>query len=179
MQDEPWWELVSEKADGTRKYRHRRTGTTLWTKRHGDTESVGYGPVTTMQLTAMRGEPAPDSAPKPAPEMAYWGDLPEAEPTEQGGRVMAETVKYEIRRGEFGWALEELKRGNRVQRESWRHDPEYEEPECLALVGMPTSAHGLLYAKVVMIGRLNEWCGWTASSEDMLATDWQHYEEGG
>ena len=88
---------------------------------------------------------------------------------------MADMVKYEIKRGEFGWALEELKRGKRVRRPHWRSDP-----ECLAQVGMPTGDNGrVLYAKIVMVGKFGEWCGWTAKSDDMLATDWLHYEEDG
>ena len=32
---------------------------------------------------------------------------------------MPDVEKYEIRRGEFGWALEEMKRGRKLRRREW------------------------------------------------------------
>jgi len=93
------------------------------------------------------------------------------------------TEKYEIRRGEFGWALEELKRGKLVRRPGWNGKGMF--------LSFLENKHGEVYTIkrerysteypwanfIVMKTADNMIVPWLASQTDILATDWEHYDD--
>ena len=77
------------------------------------------------------------------------------------------TEKYEIHRGEAGWAIEELKRGKKVRREAWlpgHHLALYEEGVYSVIIIRPDDPdHTVL--------------GYQMTSVSMMANDWELYKE--
>lgn len=77
----------------------------------------------------------------------------------------------------FGQAIEELKKGARVQREGWngKNMHIYLENHFHAILGMGDMKHERKYNPVIiMFTALGEHQpGWLASQADILAEDWQ------
>ena len=86
---------------------------------------------------------------------------------------MADTVKYEIRRGEFGWALEELKRGRPVRRRSGRVSGEF-----IFLAHAFPNIHGSVVApkadRILVRTGNGDFRTWTPCHESLLTDDWEH-----
>ncbi len=91
--------------------------------------------------------------------------------------------KYEIRRGEFGWALEELKRGKRVCRNGWNGKGMFlflvpgstfqvNRPPLLGIYPEGTEVN--YHSHVDMKTAQGDVVPWLCSQTDMLATDWEH-----
>ena len=79
----------------------------------------------------------------------------------------------------FGLALEELKKGNRVKRKGWNGKGQYIElAERISYINakgeMINSGHTDIGNKVVaFVGTSGVQLGWLASQADMLAEDWE------
>ena len=90
---------------------------------------------------------------------------------------MSSAEKYEIRRGEFGWALEEMKRGRRVARAGWNGKGMW-----IRFIGYAgTSAkfagdHGTYHWQdfIAMKTVQDTMVPWLCSQTDLLAEDWEH-----
>ena len=95
------------------------------------------------------------------------------------------TEKYEIRRGEFGWALEELKRGKRVCRRGWNGKGMFLflvpgstfKVNRAPLLGIyPEGTEINYHSHVDMKTAQGDVVPWLCSQTDLLATDWEHAE---
>lgn len=79
----------------------------------------------------------------------------------------------------FGLALEELKKGNRVKRKGWNGKGQYIElAERISYINakgeMINSGHTDIGNKVVaFVGTSGVQLGWLASQADILAEDWE------
>ena len=82
----------------------------------------------------------------------------------------------------FGLALEELKKGNKVKRNGWNGKDQYIElAERVAYINskgeLINEGHLNIGNKVIaFIGTSGVQLGWLASQADMLAEDWQVVE---
>jgi hypothetical protein len=82
----------------------------------------------------------------------------------------------------FGLALEELKKGNKVKRSGWNGKDQYIElAERVAYINskgeLINKGHLNIGNKVIaFIGTSGVQLGWLASQSDMLAEDWQVIE---
>ena len=82
----------------------------------------------------------------------------------------------------FGLALEELKKGNKVKRSGWNGKDQYIElAERVAYINskgeLINEGHVNIGNKVIaFIGTSGVQLGWLASQADMLAEDWQVIE---
>ena len=82
----------------------------------------------------------------------------------------------------FGLALEELKKGNKVKRSGWNGKDQYIElAERVAYINskgeLINEGHLNIGNKVIaFIGTSGVQLGWLASQADMLAEDWQVIE---
>ena len=97
---------------------------------------------------------------------------------------MSKAEKYEIHRGEFGWALEELKRGKRVCRRGWNGKGMW-----LMFVGFGAThaATSVDENEQVTYYHWQDFIAmktvddtlvpWLCSQTDLLATDWEHADE--
>ena len=79
---------------------------------------------------------------------------------------------------DFGTAIQELKRGNKVKREGWNGKNQYIE---LAMCISYTNANGKIInaehdaignCAIAFVGTSGVQLGWLASQADMLANDW-------
>lgn len=79
---------------------------------------------------------------------------------------------------DFGTAIQELKRGNKVKREGWNGKNQYIE---LAMCISYTNANGRIInaehdaignCAIAFVGTSGVQLGWLASQADMLANDW-------
>lgn len=75
--------------------------------------------------------------------------------------------------GDFGWALEKLRGGQKVQREGWNGKGMW-----LALVANPgLHVHGFPHAPYVGMKTADDkFVPWLCSQTDLLAEDWQIVE---
>ena len=82
----------------------------------------------------------------------------------------------------FGLALEELKKGNKVKRSGWNGKDQYiEKAERVAYINskgeLINKGHLNIGNKVIaFVGTSGVQLGWLASQADMLAEDWQVIE---
>ena len=74
---------------------------------------------------------------------------------------MSEAEKYEIHRGQFGWALEEMRRGLRVRRKIWVEDARLWLNDGV-VVYKSDGIGGVIRSQL--------------NSEDIIAEDWQLFE---
>ena len=91
---------------------------------------------------------------------------------------MAEAEKYEIRRGQFAWALEEMKRGRRVRRADWASAEVF-----VRFIGYTAAAGALFegelgtyhwHSFIAMKTETDTIVPWTPTQTDILAEDWEH-----
>ena len=91
------------------------------------------------------------------------------------------TEKYEIHRGEFGWALEEMKRGRRLRRSDWPDDNVFVRfVGYAAATGASFEGELGLYhwqSFLAMKTYTDTIVPWTPNQTDLLATDWEHYDD--
>ena len=87
--------------------------------------------------------------------------------------------KYEIRRGEFGWALEEMKRGRRLRRSDWTDEDVfvrfvgYSATTGASFEGDLGTYHWQSF--IAMKTLTDTIVPWTPNQTDILADDWEHY----
>ncbi len=84
----------------------------------------------------------------------------------------------------FGWALQQLKQGNKVAREGWNGKGMFiilvpSSPNIKPVAGTPYSKAGII-AEVTINAHIDMYTadgsmqpGWLASQSDMLANDWE------
>ena len=94
---------------------------------------------------------------------------------------MNKAVKYEIRKGEFSWALEEMKRGERLSRVDWTDKGifvrfvGYSGVSEASFVGELGTYH--LQDFIAMKTATDTIVPWTPNQTDILAEDWEIYKE--
>ena len=81
--------------------------------------------------------------------------------------------KYEVRRGQFGWALEEMKRGHRLRRFDWA-----DKTTWVCFIGTASStgaSFGGIHWQdyIAMKTPTNTMVPWTPTQTDILAEDWE------
>ena len=84
------------------------------------------------------------------------------------------TERYEVRRGQFGWALEEMRRGRRLRRFDWD-----DKTTWVCFVGYASSTtatfEGIHWEDyIAMKTPTNTVVPWTPTQTDILAEDWEH-----
>ena len=80
---------------------------------------------------------------------------------------MSEREPYVIRRGSFSWALEELKRGEKVKRAGWTF--------YLSLLELPNT-NGIKDLRAISID-IKMLANWNMHVDDLFAADWIIYTE--
>ena len=94
---------------------------------------------------------------------------------------MNKAEKYEIRKGQFGWALEEMQRGLRLRRSDWT-----DEKTFVRFIGY-SSAIGASFegdlgdyhwqSFIALKTKTDTIVPWTPNQTDILAEDWELYKE--
>lgn len=84
----------------------------------------------------------------------------------------------------FGEALEHVKRGKKAKRNGWNGKEQYivlaYMQDCITASGVAISEpeHTSIGSKFLMfVGTSGYQCGWLASQADMLAEDWEIFQE--
>ena len=94
------------------------------------------------------------------------------------GATMPDVEKYEIRRGSFSWALEEMKRGRRLRREGWTDKSVWVRYVGHAAVSGATFEGELgtyhWQSHLALKTLTDTFVPWTPTQTDILATDWEH-----
>ena len=92
---------------------------------------------------------------------------------------MSEAEKYEIHRGQFGWALEEMKRGRRLRRAVWNGKVFTRFIGYGAVTGASFEGELGTYHwqdHIAMVTLTDTIVPWTPTQTDLLAEDWEHYD---
>lgn len=84
-----------------------------------------------------------------------------------------------MRERDFGWALEQLRYGNKVQREGWNGKGQY--IELATNISYKNADSDIVNVNhenignkaIAFVGTSGIQLGWLASQADMLATDWR------
>ena len=86
--------------------------------------------------------------------------------------------KYEIRRGQFGWCLEEMKRGRRLCRDDWADGVFVRFVGYSATSAAFEGAHGTYHWQdcIAMKTATDTMVPWTPTQTDLLAEDWEHFD---
>jgi hypothetical protein len=68
---------------------------------------------------------------------------------------------------DIGWAVEQLRQGEKVTRMGWNG-----QGQVLSMVALPASFPGMERPYVCIRTVQGDWVPWTCSQTDLLATDW-------